>query len=143
MDASFALGSVHVPSRAANERFVRFDGPRHFINAAVVHGVADTLKHEPSGFLGQVKCACDFIARNAVLAVAQHPHSSEPLVESNGRILKYGSDFDRELLTAREASPHQAGLEKRQALAFATWAFWTVRPLNFGNRFNANNGSEK
>src|SRR5439155_26047610 len=63
----------------------------------ILQGQTDAMQHEPSGFLGHSQIAGNFVATDSVLAVGEHPRSSEPLVQSNRRILKDGSDLDGEL----------------------------------------------
>ena len=48
-------------------------------------------------FLGDAEIAADFVAGNTVLAVHEQPHCSEPLVQTERRILKDSSDLDGEL----------------------------------------------
>jgi len=41
---------VHVPSFAANERFIGLDLARQLATVLVLHRKADSSEHEPSGF---------------------------------------------------------------------------------------------
>jgi hypothetical protein len=52
------------------------------------------MHHKPCGFLGNSEIAGNLIAADSILAVRNHPKSDEPLIQTNGAILKDGSDFD-------------------------------------------------
>ena len=99
--------------------------------------VPDTMEYEPRGTLSDLQITCDLVRTNAVLAVRNEPHSAHPLIESDSGILEDSAHFDRELLAAVEAGPEQARLQKRMLFAAAFRAFRTVRPLGFGNSFQA------
>jgi hypothetical protein len=45
------------------------------------------------------------ISANPILAGAEHPHGSEPLIQPDRIVLKDGSDIDRELPPAGPAPP--------------------------------------
>lgn len=109
----------------------------------MVHRVPDALEHEPSGLLSDAETAPDFIAADAVLAVGQHPHRREPFVESNGRVFKDRTHFNRELLLAIQAFPHQPRLEERQPPPQTFRAERAVWPADVSNRFDAGLGVRK
>lgn len=131
------LTSVHVPRFAADESLISLNGPGHFIDRSVMLRVTNSVQHEPCRLLRYAKRTGDLVARYTVLAICEHPHRAEPLIKTNGGILENGSDLNRELFAASEARPHQPRLEKRQLLALAAWALGTIRPLSFGNSFEA------
>jgi hypothetical protein len=56
-----------------------------------------TREHEPRGLLGHPKGAPEFVAADAVLAVGDEPQGRKPLLERDWRVLKDGSDLQREL----------------------------------------------
>jgi hypothetical protein len=64
----------------------------------------------------------EFVAGNAVLAVANHPDRRHPLVQTDGGILENCADFDGELLLAAIAEPELPRLHKRVGLRAATGA---------------------
>jgi len=136
-DLARAFATVHVAGLASDESFVGLNSPGHFVDCAVMLRVANAMEHEPCSLLGHAKRAGDLVRRYAVLAIREHPHRTEPLVETDGGIFKYRPDFNRELFAATEARPHQTGLEKRQLLTLASRALWTIGPLSFGNSFEA------
>ncbi len=51
-------------------------------------------------------------AGNSVLAVAEHPESGHPLVESECGVLEDSSDLERELLIASTAEPQFPRLDE-------------------------------
>src|SRR5206468_58425 len=113
------------------------DVSRHFVDRSMMLCETDAVKHKPSGLLCHMQSACNLVRTDAVLAIANHPHRTQPFVERNSGILENGADLDRELLTAVEAGPHQPRLEKRQPFGLAARAFWAIGPLGFGNSFQA------
>lgn len=83
--------------------------------------------HEPRGLLGYIDDPSDLIRADAVLAVGNEPHRTEPLLERDRAVFEDRTDLDGELFPAFEAGPHHPRLDKRQALVAALWAFWTLR----------------
>src|SRR5579871_1939944 len=63
------LIGMHVAGRSTDIGFVGFDRTSHFVDAALMLGVADTMQHEPCSLLRDTQIAGDFVRRNAVLAV--------------------------------------------------------------------------
>jgi len=45
------------------------------------------------------------IRANPILAGAEHPYGSEPLIQPDRNVLKDGSDLDRDLLLAGPSTP--------------------------------------
>src|SRR5690606_9699362 len=75
-----ALG-VHVPSLTSDVGLV-------YLHFAVQHSAfialdhqADTVEHEPSGFLSDAQRAGNLMAADSVLAVHDQPDARQPLVE--------------------------------------------------------------
>src|SRR2546427_11462186 len=100
-DPALTFAQVHIACFPADEGFIYFYfaaiaaefAPEEFI----LQGQTNAMQHEPSGLLRQSQIAGNFIATDSVLAIGEHPCSSEPLVQSDRRILIDGSDFDGEL----------------------------------------------
>jgi hypothetical protein len=49
------LGGVHVASRTTDESLIAFDVPDQLAKRFIMHGLADSLKQEPSGPLSDAK----------------------------------------------------------------------------------------
>ena len=62
--------------------------------------------------------AAKFVATNSIFAVGEKPERRHPLIESERRIFKDGSDFEAELFFAVVAEPDAASLNER-VLCFA------------------------
>src|ERR1019366_10142612 len=89
---------VHVASFAADESLIRFDFAREFRSQDfVLHGQPNPMEHEPSRLLSDPHVLSDLTTAHAVLAIQDHPHGGEPLVERDRRILHDGSGLDGEL----------------------------------------------
>jgi hypothetical protein len=120
------LAGVHVLYLAACERVIHFYRTAFVATdlreRSVLHSFADTVKHEPCRLLRNTDRAVEFVAGDAVLAVANHPNCRHPLVQPNRGILKDGSDLDCELLLAAIAEPEFPRLHKRIAFRTATGA---------------------
>src|SRR6185369_11811975 len=100
-DSALALCDVHVSSLAADESLIGFNVATvaaHLLEErAGLHCKADTLKHEPSGFLSDADGSMNLIRANAVLARGNHPDRHQPLVQTERRVFKDRSDFRAEL----------------------------------------------
>jgi len=55
------------------------------------------VKHKPRRLLSDPDGLGDLATTDAILAIEDHPHGSEPLVQRDGGILHDGSDLDGEL----------------------------------------------
>src|ERR1035441_5343126 len=92
---------VHVPRFPADESFVRFDFPtlatKFRAKGFVLHGQPNPVQHEPSRLLSDAHVLGDLATADAVLAIQDHPHGCEPLVQGDGGIFHHGSDFDGKL----------------------------------------------
>src|SRR5207244_13299643 len=75
------------------------------VKEVILQSQPKALKHEPCRLLSDAESAMDFHAADAILAVAQHPISHHPFVESERGILKDRADLDGELLFASTAEP--------------------------------------
>ena len=110
-DSALVHALVHVPRFSANEGFVRFDFAVQFApEVLVLHREPDAVKHEPRRLLSNLYVSRDLVATDTVLAVSDHPHRHEPLVQRNGRVLHDGANFDGELALGmmRTALPQAA-----------------------------------
>lgn len=93
---------VHVARLAADESLIDFD---FSIRAAaklatvetVLHPEADAVKHEPRGLLCDAQRAVNFPRANSVLAIGNHPHHRQPLIQTKRGILKDGPGLNAEL----------------------------------------------
>src|ERR1700680_3341107 len=56
------------------------------------------MQHEPCGLLGHSQSTMQFITGDSVLAIHYQPHSREPLIETDWRILENSPDLEREFL---------------------------------------------
>src|SRR5579863_3404502 len=138
-----SLVRVHKSCFATDEGFVGFDFAGHFVDAARVHGVTDSVRHKPCRSLSDLEIAGHFVAANAVLAVPYQPHRHQPLVQWDRAVFEDRTDFDGELLPAFKTGPHQPRLEKRQPFGSALRALWTIGPLGFRNSFKADHWVRK
>jgi len=73
-------GLMHVPRFAADESFVRFDFTGELIGSRHSESNADSMIHEPSGFLSDTNGPMNLVGTDAVLAVHDLPHGKQPLV---------------------------------------------------------------
>ena len=97
-DAASLDTLVHVPRFPADESFVGFDFAREFRSQGfVLHRQPDAMEHQPCRLLRDTHVFSDLATADSVLAVQDHPHGGEPLVQRNSRILHDGSDLDGEL----------------------------------------------
>ncbi len=121
-NATGFLGNVHVPGLAADEGFVCLNLAGELDAGILMHDLTDAVKHEPCRLLSDADAAVHLVARDAILASANHPDSHHPLIEPQGGILENGSDFDAELLLASVAHPDTPSLDEGMLLRPATWA---------------------
>jgi hypothetical protein len=96
-DPAEPLRDVHVPRLAADEGFVRFDVAGQFAGGRDGQGESNPVVHEPCGLLRHAEGAVDFVGTHAVLAVDDHPHRGEPLIQANRGILEDGPRLQGEL----------------------------------------------
>src|SRR5271154_5175172 len=82
------------------------------------------MKHEPSRFLSDADSAGHFVGTDSVLAIRNHPHGNEPLVQRDWRILEDSPDLGAELFTCvlALALPQSASGEKADFLAATSGA---------------------
>jgi len=133
---------VHVTRFASDESFVylylapsatKFRGVER-----VLHRKAQALKHEPCRFLGNAKRAMKLHAGDTVLAIAEHPESSHPLVEGERRVLKDRPNLERELFVTATAEPNPARFnEVILSRATAQTSYFAIWPAKFLGVFKA------
>src|ERR1035438_1558255 len=135
-DPTLALCDVHVPRFAADESFVNFDFAAiaaELYERTRLHGKANPMHHEPSGFLSDTECSGDFVGANAVLAANDEPQSRKPLFKGNRGILKHCPDLEGEFLLwmVAVAAIKTSLFEIGNFLRAAIWAaHHAVRPAN-------------
>src|ERR1041385_5242855 len=130
---SSAFVFVHESGLTANESLINFNvvsASTKFSPVLILHCESDSVKHEPCGFLSDADCTVNLVRGNAILAVGYHPCSSEPFVEANGTVLKYGSYLDAELFLGvfGLALPNAASGNEFHVLASASWTDNTIGP---------------
>lgn len=132
---------VHEAGESANVRFIGFDLAFHLVpEGALLHRQTNPLEHEPSGFLSYAQILRDLIRTDSVLAIGQQPDGGQPLVETDGRILKDSSDLDAELATVVLGAAFPTPLigEKVNLVASADRTFHSaIRPAQSDHELKA------
>src|SRR5712691_2909854 len=97
------------------------------------------MQHEPCGLLSDAEITRDFVAADAVLAVDEHPHRGQPLVETDRAVLENAADLDGELFLAASALPDLASAHPvgRVRARTAPWTFDAVGPAQQGDEGDA------
>jgi|ERR1700733_15679810 len=73
--------SMHVLNLATYEGFIGFDFIAQLGGMIVAQCQPDAMEHEPSRLLTDTGGPVKFVGTRAILAIGQHPHGHEPLVE--------------------------------------------------------------
>jgi len=141
-DGAAVTLKVHEASLATDKSFVYFDwisSSAELHKRASLHRQPDSVKHEPCGLLGDAKSACHFIGTHTVLAVRNHPHGDEPLVERQRGILKDGADLHAELFlrVLLFTFPHSASGDKANVSAATGGAGNAIGPAPRNHEFEA------
>ncbi len=142
-DAAIVLFLVHKAGSAADEGFVYLHlraTSAKFRGIVALHCKTDSVEHEPCGLLGDAECAGHFVGTDAVLAVGNHPHCNEPLVERESRIFHDGPDFRSELPMVVDvfALPLALILEEHGILpATSRTDYLAVRPAQLDHELEA------
>jgi hypothetical protein len=139
---ALAFVGVHESRSTTNESFVYFDflTPSAKLDGrAGLHCKANPVEHEPCGFLSDSKSASHFVGTDAVLAVRNHPHSDEPLVERQGGVLKDSADFGGELFASviLFAFPHPASGDKANVIPATSGAGNAIGPAALDHELEA------
>ena len=97
--------------------------------------------HKPCRLLRDLQGAADLPRANAVLAIGDKPHSREPLIQAERRVLKDSPRLDGELaaLVALVALPAVVLLLKGYIVTAATRTGDAIRPATGNNVFTAIN----
>src|SRR5208337_4442409 len=117
--------NVHVPCFATDESLIDFDLAVQFGTEELIsHSKANPMQHEPCRLLGNLHVTRNLVARDAVLAIGDHPSCGKPLVQGNRRIFHDGADLDGELTlwVMLRARPSQALLAEFHGRATASRA---------------------
>lgn len=96
---ALALVLVHETRFATDEGLINFDFARQLSSILALHCKSDAMEHEPRSLLSYAYGAMNLPRTNPVLTVCDHPHSSQPLVETKRRIFKDRPALDGELPT--------------------------------------------
>jgi hypothetical protein len=125
-----ALIFVHESGLTADEGFVNFDVPLKFSRIFILHCESDSVKHEPCRLLSDSDSAVNLVRRNTILAVGNHPCSSQPFIKTDGTVLKYGSDLDAELFFGvfGFALPDATSRNEFNVFAATSWTGDTIGP---------------
>src|ERR1022692_3136253 len=99
---------MHVSDGATDECFICLDLAGELFNRALIHGFADSMKHEPCGLLAYSEVSTDLVRGNAVLATTNHPDGRQPLAKANRRVFHDRSRLGGELPLAALALPNPA-----------------------------------
>ena len=131
-NALFPFAGVHVASFSANEGFVSFNLSAEQNACALLHRPADTLEHEPCGFLRYLHVAGDLVGTDAILAVRNQPDSRQPLIQADRRVFKDGPDLDGELLAALPVLtfPDSSAFQESNGFRIAVMAGDAIGPTN-------------
>lgn len=129
-DLRSASAGVHIASFPADECFVCLDLAGQLVDSSDAQGVPDTVIHSPSGLLRNADSAVEFVGRYAILAGHNLPHSHQPFVDTEGRILKDGSSLRGELagIVARAPLASAILLQESNVFAATARAFSAIRP---------------
>ena len=123
------LCRVHVASASADPSFINFNVTVELDEGTVLQRKANTVKHEPRGFLRHSKRARQFAGTHAVLRVHDHPNGRQPLFQTERGILENRADFYAELFRATTALPEAARGKKRRLVRLTARASnHVVRP---------------
>jgi hypothetical protein len=94
------FGTVHIPRFSTDVGLVNL----YFavwtltkFSAASLQAQTDAMQHKPCRLLSNADSTGDLIARDSVAAIRQHPNGNDPLLDSDRRILEYGSDLGGKL----------------------------------------------
>ncbi len=115
-----ALALVHEAGLTADKSLIYFDVPGQFsLETQRLHGLADSVHHEPRRFLCDSDSAVNLIRANAVLRCGQHPRCRKPFVQRKRRVLIDRSRFRGELPFRMMASALPLALILEEGCVFA------------------------
>ena len=99
-DAALALANVHVAGLATDESLIDLNlstVAAQLREGTILHGLANTVQHEPCCLLGDAERPGNLAGANAVLGSDNEPNGREPSFKTKRRILKDGSHLRSEL----------------------------------------------
>jgi hypothetical protein len=126
---------VHVAGKATYKSFVGFNLPATQFTAIFMHCEPDAVEYEPCSFLSDADGTVNLPRANAILAIGDKPHSGQPLVQAERRILKDSASLDGELPhgVAFITLPAIVLFLKSHVVATAAWANNTIAPTASNN----------
>ena len=135
----FPFALVHEAGLTADEGFVHFHLTGEGAISIICHCGADTMEHEPSCLLGNIKVPGHFVGTDAVLGIGNEPDRSEPLIKSHRAVLKDGAHLDRELPLGvlALAFPDAARGDEPNIVASASWARYPIGPAQANHEVQA------
>lgn len=102
--------------------------------SGIGHRFTDTVRHKPSGFVGNAKHALKLLAGNAFFAGADKVRGVQPLVQGDLTALKHGANSHGKLsaaiATAVQAKTVRFALEGYCDLRRHRRAYWAIRPAD-------------
>lgn len=130
-DDTLTFVLMHVARFTADEGLIDFHFACQLATVLALLGESDSVQHEPRSFLSDTQRPCNFATADAVLAIQDKPHCRKPLIETQRRVLKNGSDLDGELTPGMPftALPPQLVLEETNPSASALRAGDPILPL--------------
>jgi hypothetical protein len=82
---------AHVRELSTDERFIGFDLAgklSRFVCRGHAKGDADSVIHEPSGFLRDLDSPVDLVRTHAIFEVHNLPHGKHPLIQTQRRVFE-------------------------------------------------------
>lgn len=95
------------------------------------------MQNKPCRLLSDPDSAVNFVRANTVAATGKHPERDKPLIQSDGRVFKDGSQFDGKLPIAIFAFPAFLSLQVIMLFVTASRAYRAIRPAQRGHGINA------
>jgi len=130
LDDALALFMMHEARAPADESLVGLHVAAELPKPGVLHRKPEPVEHEPSGLLGHAQVAGNFVGRDPVLAVDEHPSAGKPEVKADGGILEQSPDLGGELLLAAGTAPDVAGRDEVGIASLAAGANDAIRPAH-------------
>jgi hypothetical protein len=87
---------VHTASLGADEGLIDFDLATELAALVRLEREPEARQHEPRGLLGDSERTAKLVAADPVLAGSDQPERGKPFLKADGRVLKDGSDLQRE-----------------------------------------------
>jgi hypothetical protein len=127
-------GADFSPDLPSNVGFINLDNPPYAaqrLEADSLHGLADAMGHEPSGFQGHTHSPVDLVAADPLLARCDEVNGLEPNVQRDMAGFEYGPDLHSEWRHAGVALPETraSGLAVESLGSVEHAAFRANRPI--------------